>query len=196
MLFWKITKGMIAVCTNQELLGCTLKVTRANLMNGLSWNATFQNPVTYLSHKGIEIHSHFILRGDSTLASAHVALWWKTKVMCEWFPGACRLSYAHDLYCWGTLLRDNQWAKARTRLLWFAQRLRRCRRLCPRVLRCLPSSLWPLSSFGRAVPKVSFGVTEHGNCWLLVWLSLKFTCSVPALIFSLFSNGCEYQANV
>lgn len=94
MLFWKITKGMIAVCTNQELLGCTLKVTRANLMNGLSWNATFQNPVTYLSHKGIEIHSHFILRGDSTLASAHVALWWKTKVMCEWFPGACRLSYA------------------------------------------------------------------------------------------------------
>lgn len=168
-------------------------------MNGLSWNATFQNPVTYVSQRHWD---PFPFASFGEIVPWHLLMWLYGERPKSCVSGFLEPAGCPTLWCpWPLLLGHLAWGQSvsqgqSTALVVCPEAPNVQVLSSPRVLRCLPSSLWSLSSFGRAVPKVSFGVTEHGNCWLLVWLSLKFTCSVPALIFSLFSNGSEYQANV
>lgn len=86
-------KRTIAIHKNQWLLSCVLKFTRAFIMNGLSGNITSQDPDTNLCQKGVEIHSHLHPVGRQDLGTCSRSFTVKDKVVCEWLPGSCRLSY-------------------------------------------------------------------------------------------------------
>lgn len=159
----------------------------------------WQLPDTSLFQRGIETHSHLHPVGRQYLGTCSCGFLWRAKVVCEWFPGTCRLVLhcdTCDLYCCrSTLLRDTQWAKATGTAVV----------VCPEAqnmqMGSVLSSCPALPSFIVAIwlfwESCSWGVLWSDRAWeLLGWLAVKFTCSVPALIFPPFNNGCEYQANV